>query len=246
MRFFKETPCYEFVDFLNGGLQINLITVVDFTGSNGIPTAPSSLHYMFANSPNQYQSAITNVAEILLNYNSTQLVPCYGFGAIWAKPPAGFGPNFLQPSSQTHHFFPMSGDFQNTAGKGIQGVIELYKHALAYTKLSGPTYFAPAINEIINYTQAKLAENPMNYTVLLLLTDGCIHDMSETINAIVKGSHLPLSIIIVGVGNEDFKDMEVLDSDGVVLRTALGVPALRDIVQFVDFKSCRLDGLLLS
>ena len=70
----------------------------------------------------------------------------------------------------------------------------------------------------------------MNYTVLLLLTDGCIHDMSETINAIVKGSHLPLSIIIVGVGKEDFSDMEVLDSDGVVLRTALGVPALRDIV----------------
>jgi hypothetical protein len=57
---------------------------------------------------------------------------------------------------------------------------------------------------------------------------------------------LPLSVIIVGVGNEDFSDMEVLDSDGVVLRTALGEAALRDIVQFVDFKSCRMDGAILS
>jgi hypothetical protein len=100
---------------------------------------------------------------------------------MWVKPPVGLGPNFLQPSNQTLHFFPMSGDYQNTAGKGIPGIIGLYKNALASTQLSGPTYFAPTINEIFNYTSAKAAENPFNYTVLLLLTDGCIHDMSETI-----------------------------------------------------------------
>jgi len=45
------------------------------------------------------------------------------------------------------------------------------------------------------------------------LTDGVIHDMSETKKLIVDAADLPLSIIIVGVGEADFKQMEVLDSD---------------------------------
>ena len=43
-----------------------------------------------------------------------------------------------------------------------------------------------------------------NYFVLLILTDGIITDLDLTIAAIVKASNLPMSVIIVGVGNEDF------------------------------------------
>lgn len=45
------------------------------------------------------------------------------------------------------------------------------------------------------------------------MTDGDIHDMDQTINSIVDASELPISIIIVGVGNEDFKSMRKLDGD---------------------------------
>jgi hypothetical protein len=34
-------------------------------------------------------------------------------------------------------------------------------------------------------------------------------DMSETVDAIVRASSLPMSIVIVGVGSEDFSPMEV-------------------------------------
>ena len=37
--------------------------------------------------------------------------------------------------------------------------------------------------------------------------------MSETIDAIVRASYFPLSIIIVGVGSADFNDMDTLDCD---------------------------------
>jgi vacuolar-type H+-ATPase subunit F/Vma7 len=47
----------------------------------------------------------------------------------------------------------------------------------------------------------------------LIITDGIINDMKETIDEIVKGSILPLSIIIVGVGSADFKAMDTLDAD---------------------------------
>ena len=37
--------------------------------------------------------------------------------------------------------------------------------------------------------------------------------MEDTKAAIIKASRLPMSVIIVGVGNADFKDMNELDAD---------------------------------
>ena len=75
------------------------------------------------------------------------------------------------------------------------------------------------------------------YHTLLILTDGAIHDMRETRDLIVEASHLPLSIIIVGIGNADFGMMEELDGDEIRLRNSKGEAAVRDIVQFVEFKN---------
>ena len=49
--------------------------------------------------------------------------------------------------------------------------------------------------------------------MLLLLTDGVLSDMSNTIDALVRASRFPMSVIIVGVGQADFKDMNALDCD---------------------------------
>ena len=37
--------------------------------------------------------------------------------------------------------------------------------------------------------------------------------METTTRVIVKARKLPLSIVIVGVGNDDFKNMKILDAD---------------------------------
>ena len=47
------------------------------------------------------------------------------------------------------------------------------------------------------------------YYIFLILTDGMINDMEPTIDEIVRASSLPLSIIIVGIGDEDFAPMNV-------------------------------------
>ena len=39
--------------------------------------------------------------------------------------------------------------------------------------------------------------------------DGVLTDLQETKDALVKASDLPLSVLIVGVGNADFSQMEV-------------------------------------
>lgn len=83
-------------------------------------------------------------------------------------------------------------------------------------ELSGPTYFAHLIREIRVFTEKNFAQDVNAYTILLILTDGVIHDMAATKDEIVKASGLPLSIIIVGIGNEDFGMMDELDSDDQV------------------------------
>ncbi|XP_015762832.1 PREDICTED: copine-7-like [Acropora digitifera] len=73
------------------------------------------------------------------------------------------------------------------------------------------------------------------YYVLLLLTDGVLTDMEDTKAAIIKASRLPMSVIIVGVGQADFKDMNELDADEGRLRCGRHY-ADRDIVQFVPYR----------
>ncbi len=79
-----------------------------------------------------------------------------------------------------------------------------------------------------------MQEGSHSYQILLILTDGEIHDMDKTINLIVNNSRLPLSIIIVGIGKADFSNMNTLDGDNGLFDSN-GRKADRDIVQFVPF-----------
>jgi len=55
-----------------------------------------------------------------------------------------------------------------------------------------------------------LFNNRMNkYYIFLILTDGLINDMEATTDEIVRATNLPISIIIVGIGDEDFTSMNV-------------------------------------
>lgn len=67
--------------------------------------------------------------------------------------------------------------------------------------------------------------------------------MYDTKEAIVDASSLPLSIIIVGIGDADFSEMDELDSDNTMLTAPSGRKAQRDIVQFVPFNKFLHSGL---
>lgn len=61
--------------------------------------------------------------------------------------------------------------------------------------------------------------------------------MSDTKEALMDASGLPVSIIIVGMGNSDFLPMRILDSDNIFLTAPSGRKAQRDIVQFIPFNN---------
>ena len=120
------------------------------------------------------------------------------------------------------HCFPLNGNPANPYAHGVPGILEAYASALTKWGLSGPTIFAQLINAARSMAASHVQRGMKGYTVLLIITDGVINDMAQTKEAIVAASDLPLSIIIVGVGEADFTNME--GSLQVVLSAAFPLP----------------------
>ncbi|XP_050440402.1 copine-8-like [Adelges cooleyi] len=217
----KINALYSFLDYIQGGTEIFCTVAIDFTGSNGNPSDPSSLHYVNAASMNLYEQAIWSVVSIIEDYDSDKQFPVLGFGAK------------IPPHGQVSHEFFVNMSVDNPHCFGVRGVLDAYRNCIKQVQLYGPTNFAPIVNHVAGIAQNNQAGD--GYFILLILTDGAITDMEQTVEAIVKASLLPISIIIVGIGNAEFDAMEELDSDKSGLKTANGVRAARDIVQFVPF-----------
>ena len=119
-----------------------------------------------------------------------------------------------------------------------------YVQAVSNLELAGPTYFAPILEQA--FASAKMLTQSYSYQILLILTDGEIHDMAATKELIVRNANLPTSIIIVGIGNADFNNMVELDGDGNGLFSPKGQKCPRDIVQFVPYRNFSGNSQILT
>ncbi|XP_032655540.1 copine-5 isoform X2 [Chelonoidis abingdonii] len=212
---------YTFLDYIKGGTQINFTVAIDFTASNGNPSQSTSLHYMNPYQLNAYAMALKAVGEIIQDYDSDKMFPALGFGAK------------IPPDGHVSHEFPLNGNADNPYCSGIEGILEAYHKSLKTVQLYGPTNFAPVVNHVARY--ATTEQDGSQYFILLIITDGVISDMAQTKEAIVNAAKLPMSIIIVGVGQAEFDAMVELDGDDIRI-SSRGKIAERDIVQFVPFR----------
>ncbi|KAK8468724.1 hypothetical protein PHAVU_006G096100 [Phaseolus vulgaris] len=221
-----EKEQFSFIDYVSNGFELNFMVAVDFTASNGNPLHSDSLHYIDAHCRlNSYQKAIMEVGEVIQFYDSDRRFPAWGFGG-------------KIPDGTVSHCFNLNGSPGTSEVAGVEGIMDAYGSALRSVTLSGPTLFGPVINMAAQMAAQSLSSlNNTKYYVLLIITDGVVTDIQETMNALVKASDLPLSVLIVGVGNADFTSMEVLDADnGRRLHSSTGRVATRDIVQFVPMR----------
>ena len=96
----------------------------------------------------------------------------------------------------------------------IENVVKAYHDCIEKNKLTfwGPTCFTPLIKTIISRINKK---DLFEYHILMILTDGVIDDLRQTIDILVEASVLPLSVIIIGIGNADFKRMTFRHHRGI-------------------------------
>lgn len=222
-----------FLDYISAGVRIGLSIGIDFTGSNGHPLDEGTLHCIKTRKPNDYEKAIKACGDIVAQYDYDQLFPVYGFGAIVNS----------SKSKEASMCFNLNFE-ENPEINKIDNIIKVYRECLKKDKLTfaGPTEFAPIINTVISSIKSKT----FDYHILMILTDGVIDDLQQTIDALVEASFEPISIIIIGIGNADFKKMEILDGDDVPLVSSNGKKRMRDLVQFVPFSKFKNDAKKLS
>ena len=223
-----------FIDYINAGVKIALSIGIDFTGSNGHPLDDGTLHSIKDGKPNDYEKAIISCGNIVAPYDYDQLFQVYGFGAIIKS----------SISDKASMCFAINLK-DNPDIYTIDNVIKTYHDIIKKDKLTfaGPTEFTPIIKKVIS---RMITKNILEYHILMILTDGVIDDLQDTIDILVEASSLPLSVIIIGIGNEDFSKMEVLDGDEVPLKSRNGKIRTRDIVQFVPFSKFKNDAKKLS
>ena len=210
-----------FLDYIMGGCEISLMIAIDFTASNGPPESPGTLHFADRINPNEYETAIRYVGDILAAYDSDQWFPAYGFGA---KLPPYF--------TEVAHQFPLNTTTGDAYCQNIDGVLNQYRTTLHSVRLSGPSHLSEIIRVAADdHADSEVSQINQRYTILLILTDGIIEDIDRTLLEIERASAKPLSIVIIGVGDQNFDDMKLLDGDDRGQE--------RDIVQFVKFREYR-------
>ena len=100
--------------------------------------------------------------------------------------------------------------------------------------MSGPTDISEVLQTAAAFAKSGLetamTKGKQTYSILLILTDGCMSDIGKTKKMLDSISDAPMSIVIVGIGNADFSDMHFLDDNGKC-----------DIVQFVEFSKHKND-----
>ncbi|XP_058112963.1 E3 ubiquitin-protein ligase RGLG1-like isoform X3 [Magnolia sinica] len=192
----------------NAGLECaNLIVGIDFTKSNewtGINSFNRrSLHHI-GDSQNPYEQAISIIGRTLSAFDEDDLIPCFGFGDASTN------------DQQVFSFFQ-----DGRSCNGFKEALDRYREIVPHLKLSGPTSFAPIIETAIGIVEKSNGR----YHVLLIIADGqvtrsvdtCHGEISpqekDTIDAIVKASNYPLSIVLVGVGDGPWDMMRQFDDN---------------------------------
>uniref|UniRef100_A0A7S1CXA8 C2 domain-containing protein n=1 Tax=Cyclophora tenuis TaxID=216820 RepID=A0A7S1CXA8_CYCTE len=204
-----------FVDYISGGCELNVCVAIDFTGSNGDPRQPGTLHHLsHGGQKNDYEKAISAIVGILAAYDTDQMYPVYGFGAKYG--------------GIVRHCFQVGNAAES---HGVQGILDAY-HGVFRTGLimSSPTVFVEVIQtaaaKAMSMQEQARAQGRQSYTILLILTDGSVSDVNATAQCLAQCANAPLSVVIVGVGNADFSAMQFLDDSQ---------PPSTDIAQFVAF-----------
>lgn len=184
----------------NAGLESsNLIIGIDFTASNdhqgertfGGKSLHALGHKKFLGhgyrSHNPYQQALEAVVETLSKFDDDHRVPMFAFG-----------------DSNTRDTSVRSMIYCGATSS--REALNVYADYAKTVHLSGPTSFVPLIEKAISIVKR---ESGLHF--LVIIADGAVTNIQKNAEAIVRASHVPLSIIMVGVGDGPWDTMEQFD-----------------------------------
>ncbi|KAJ3428764.1 copine-8 [Anaeramoeba flamelloides] len=238
----------KFVSLLQRGLRIQTHCALDFTESN------LENHQINEKYLNPFEKCLSAVVPLLLKYDKDEKIPLYGYGG-----------SLKEQNDKTPPFFHLNMQ-ENPECEGLEGILDAYKGSLKKITLGdmgnatgGDTdwrankgrYFRDDFYQVVNHIcdicekqlPSNLALPPDPYHILFFIIDGDSFDTVGTNRALIRASALPISIVLIGLGNTRFKNLAKFDADEQPL-VQDNVSEVRDCCQFIKFKKCNTDKKL--
>ena len=222
---YSQREMFSFLDYIKSGMQMNLITGIDFTTKNLPYDNPSSLHYL-SNTPNLYEKSISLFGDLISYYDYDHLFPLYGMGGK------------KEASQEISHCFPLSPDIKLN---GVKSLLNTYKESLKKVIQGDILNLSEIINESLTNIKAEIDEGINKYYIILLLVSGQCNDIKEMKDILVKASEYPVSIFIVGLGNDKYEDIAVINNEEYAIINSNGDKIKRDIIQFIPIEKTNGD-----
>ena len=194
---FNDISYYE----LMNSLKFYSVIAIDFTESNGLQTDEKSLHFIKTKNEesilkylNPYQSALNDLERLLIYFNSSTVIPFFGFGGVCPG-----GNNKVNFCFDLYNFYP---SIENIVG--VQGVLTVYNKVINIFKFSAPTFLSPFFEHLLKTFFHILNYNPYNYYIVWILLDGDIDDFQQTEKVLSEAFNYGITVIICGIGDAKF------------------------------------------
>jgi hypothetical protein len=210
------------IQFMSGGCSLDLMVGIDCSVANSQRGAERNLHFSSSQWLNDYQAGIQRLGAIAENFARGKHSSMWSFGA--------------KQDGKVKHLQLMDDGMVTS-----KELLDSYDRSIANNQTFelGETARLKPLIEAATFRTIKSCKIRQCYTILTVFTAGDIVDLPETIGLLCTAAEdAPMSLVIIGVGNRDFSDIEKLcDNDYKSrLKDSRGIPIAREIVSFVSFK----------
>ena len=198
----KVTDEYEFVREMRTGLALEVCFGVDFGWGSG------SFHTE-SQASNLYYRAISGVAEALESYTEGPFA-LVGFGG------------HMSPHIECQSHWSLS----STPLVGTKALLKAYFHAVSQAIYP---FSSKLLSPLLQEYRLNALPNSGRYYVLVILSSGRFSDLEACKEELRLLSALPVSLLLVGIGDISERETTSLDSNSALLTSQRGT-AVRDCV----------------
>jgi hypothetical protein len=201
-------------DFFKCGLKLSCYISLDYSNEINNPLKNTTINYL---------NILKNISGTISNYTKNHLFYAFGFGARPIK-------NF-----SNQNVFNLNMDEKDSSINTLDKVIQNFNSCLSNNLISPEENrnFSSLIKKITN--EIYFLYELRYYNVSFILTRGNLekNDIQKTIDAVIESSYLPLTIFVIGIGKNDFSQIQKFIGSNHKF-SSLGMEKMRNNVLFAS------------
>ena len=214
-----------FIDYIISGINLKCFICIDFSEKE---------YHSLNEEKNQYLLSIKGFRETL--YHFTRNFEVFGFGNNLENNNKNIEGDMKY--NKNKKFFNLSKD--NTEFEGYTSIKYAYFNIFNNLNIIDNLFEEKNLSFLIEYLSQKIIEQdqPFNYNIIFILINSLKEkDFQNCIDIFIKTTNLPLSFVIIGIGNDD-KKFDLLKKLCEIKIDNKGNKKIRNNTFFISMKEC--------